>query len=249
MSISINSQNSIDIWVIDTANQSELAAEYGLLTEQELTRSQCFKDTALGIRWGLFRGAMRTILSEYTGIPAQEIRIDQEPGEKPSIQELETEPRIEFNLSHSDRLALLAINSTYAIGVDLEFCREIPETDSLVRRFFSQSEQAAYFSIEDHLRTEAFYRGWTRKEAVIKAMGLGLKVPLEQFDVPLTHSEDWHAARFKEALSIVDSFYLRQLPLEDGFIGALAIASSDAAKEKLPKVELKPYRFADQAPQ
>jgi len=92
---------------------------------------------------------------------------------------------IQFNLAHSDELALVAV-SREPVGVDLERidpgrCKD----DRIVEQFFSPKEQREFREIPADRRSEAFFAGWTRKEAYLKATGCGLGTPLDTFSVTL----------------------------------------------------------------
>ena len=90
-----------------------------------------------------------------------------------------------FNVSHSADWALIAISSHDAVGVDIERQRPLEDMMALAQRSFSAAEQDALWRLPMHLRSEGFFRCWTRKEAFIKAIGMGLSFPLDRFDVTL----------------------------------------------------------------
>jgi len=81
---------------------------------------------------------------------------------------------LRFNVSHSAELALIAVCRGRELGVDIERVRPFAEADRIVASFFSTAEQAAFAMIPDEAKDRAFVRGWTRKEAVLKALGIGL---------------------------------------------------------------------------
>jgi 4'-phosphopantetheinyl transferase len=89
-----------------------------------------------------------------------------------------------FNLSHSGDFAFLAIGLGRAVGIDLEQLRAIDPVE-VAGRFFARNEINALERLDAQTRIEAFFRCWTRKEAVIKAMGAGLTFPLDAFSVCL----------------------------------------------------------------
>ena len=84
------------------------------------------------------------------------------------------QPTLCFNLSHSSELALIAVCRDHELGVDLERVRTIHEADRIVASFFSPAEHAEFATISDDLKPLAFFRGWTRKEAILKGLGIGL---------------------------------------------------------------------------
>jgi len=111
------------------------------------------------------------------------IRFRKGTGGKPAITG--DNPGIRFNLSHSKGYALLAIAYDREVGVDVEVVRPKPKAAALVERFFSPNEKAAFRKLAPHEEDAAFFAGWTRKEAYVKAVGKGLRFPLDRFDVSL----------------------------------------------------------------
>ena len=75
------------------------------------------------------------------------------------------------------------------MGIDLEAVRALENLDGLAASCFSRTEQAALAAVPEALRLEAFYDGWTRKEAFLKLLGDGLSRPLDSFDVTLSPGE------------------------------------------------------------
>lgn len=92
---------------------------------------------------------------------------------------------LHFNLSHSAGLGLVGWSRECEIGVDIEQWRPMHDEAALVRRFFSPAENAAYEALPAAQRTAGFFNAWTRKEAYVKAVGRGLRLPLDSFDVSL----------------------------------------------------------------
>jgi 4'-phosphopantetheinyl transferase len=91
-----------------------------------------------------------------------------------------------FSASHSGDLALIAVRiGRPAFAVDVEQVRPLDDADQLVARFFSPAEQEEYRTLDPADRQDAFWRGWTVKEAFVKAIGVGLSFPLDHFDVTL----------------------------------------------------------------
>jgi 4'-phosphopantetheinyl transferase len=90
-----------------------------------------------------------------------------------------------FNLSHSDSIGLVGWAHQREIGVDVERWRPMRDEAALVQRYFSPAEISAYQFLPAVQRTEGFFNCWTRKEAYIKAIGRGLGLPLDSFDVSI----------------------------------------------------------------
>jgi MbtH protein len=92
---------------------------------------------------------------------------------------------LSFNLSHSNCMALYAVARGRRVGVDIEYMREDFATLEVAERFFSKDEVEALKAAPVDLRTEAFFNCWSRKEAYIKAIGMGVSYPLDGFTVSL----------------------------------------------------------------
>jgi 4'-phosphopantetheinyl transferase len=133
---------------------------------------------------------------------------------------------VSFNVSHSGSLGLIAIaEGAHRIGVDVEQVRPGPDVRALAGRFFHPEEAAA---VGDD--RAAFFRCWTRKEAVVKALGLGLAHPLKSFVV------DVHAAGPRPVRG-VDGLFVTGLAVDDGYVAALAaddlVGSDESAQRRL----------------
>lgn len=89
--------------------------------------------------------------------------------------------RVRFNLSHTRGLIAVAVTRSADIGVDVEDMQRRSDGTSVADRFFSPIETAALFALPQAEQPERFFRYWTLKEAYIKARGLGLAIPLDQF--------------------------------------------------------------------
>jgi len=129
------------------------------------------------------RGLLRFLLGGYTGTAPAAIRFEYGPQGRPCIAGALGTARVEFNLSHSGGWALLGVTRGRAIGVDLEAARHIPELEDIARRHFAPAEMDSLLRLPPPRRTEGFFACWTRKEAYVKAIGGGLSVPLDRFEV------------------------------------------------------------------
>jgi 4'-phosphopantetheinyl transferase len=90
---------------------------------------------------------------------------------------------IPFNFSHTVGLALVAVAGSGRVGIDAERVRPEVEVEDLSRRFFAPAEAAEILALSPDARVAAFFSCWTRKEAFVKALGGGLSVPLNSFQV------------------------------------------------------------------
>lgn len=156
------------------------------LTPDEQQRAERFRFESDRSRFINARGWMRIILGGYLGVSAREIRFAYGHAGKPVLSNpLPDNSAMAFNLSHSQELALLAVADTTRLGIDIEKRRLDFPGFTIARQFFAEKEVAALHAMPDEQRQEAFWYGWTRKEAWIKALGDGLSFPLKQFEVSL----------------------------------------------------------------
>ena len=170
--------NRIDIW------QYPLHIEYPkaqtLLNKEELDRAQRYHFDKHRRRFTIARAVQRLVLARYTAIPAQDLIFDQNQYGKPCLANM---PELQFNLSHSGETALLAIGKDYAMGIDLEYFAARP-FEGIGSHMFSPSENHALKNAPDMLKPLVFFHIWAQKEALIKAVGMGLSYPTREFDVP-----------------------------------------------------------------
>ncbi len=169
------------------AEESSLAALACELSEDERVRADRFSMPEGRRRFVVGRAMLRRLLAERLGIGAAAIRLAEGAHGKPHLVADTncTKLALEFNLSHTGDLALIAIGPT-EVGVDVESLHRRVDTMAVVRRFFSETERGGFEARPDgNERDQLFFRVWTRKEALVKAVGRGLSCPLSNFTVPL----------------------------------------------------------------
>lgn len=123
------------------------------------------------------RIALRRTLSRYVGDPPESLALHTGAGGKPYLADSE----IEFNVSHSQNAWICVLAHRNPVGVDVELLRAVPDSLALARRFFSPFEAAALASVPPEDRDRAFLTCWTRKEAYLKVLGVGIAADLGAF--------------------------------------------------------------------
>jgi 4'-phosphopantetheinyl transferase len=183
----------------------ESAAERDRLTAwlsaEERTRAARFHAGQHQRRFTVAHGRLRQILAEVLGVEPQHLQFAVGPYGKPQLTGDWERSGLQFNLSHSADRALLAWSWRRAVGVDIELWRPLHDAAALVRRYFSASEIAAWDALPSEVREQGFFDCWTRKEAYIKAVGRGLGLPLDSFDVSLGRGSE---ARLQRASQVMD---------------------------------------------
>jgi 4'-phosphopantetheinyl transferase len=167
-------------WPLEDAPLS-LSADTELLDDDELRRMRAFyfpKDRA---RYAVSHANLRRILGAYLHRPAQKIRFHVTRFGKPEL--LDEHPALSFSLSHSHSVGLLAVARDGPIGVDVEDIRPIEA--EVATGHFSAGELFDLSRLQGPAWLSGFYRCWTRKEAILKAEGVGLQRALNSFDVSL----------------------------------------------------------------
>lgn len=176
------SQHDVHIWraKLDVA-PSIVASLAATLSPTEQERAARFHFDIHRRRFTVARGRLRQLLSLYTGVPAAEIHIETTTFGKPFVGQ---PSGFRFSVAHSDDGAAFAF-AWRELGVDLERLRNLPDMLALARRFFSSNEYDVLCALPATEIAPAFFRCWTRKEAYLKARGVGLGVRLSSFTVSL----------------------------------------------------------------
>ncbi|MBW2708863.1 MAG: 4'-phosphopantetheinyl transferase superfamily protein [Deltaproteobacteria bacterium] len=221
----------VDLWWEDIDSQVKRIPEFWIaLSEDERKRAARFRMDRHRERFTVCRGRLREILSGYSNGLPKAIRFRKGPGGKP-VMNGDT-PGIFFNLSHCGGHALYAVAYGREVGIDVEAVRPKPKAAALVDRFFSIKEREAFQTLEPHDREAAFFAGWTRKEAYVKAVGKGLRFPLDQFDVSLKPGDQNALLRVEGAPEEVKRWSLRDIDLGPGFRAALAVEMTNPSPDK-----------------
>ncbi len=213
--------DEVHVWAASRdADAAEVASLRTLLTVEERRRADRFVSPLDQRRFAVGRGLLRRILGRYLDQSPASIRFQSNPHGKPS---LDGTP-LRFNLSHSGSLMLLAVTSGRELGVDIEQIRPDFGGEAIARRFFAPIEVDSLLSLPLGDRTLAFFQGWTRKEAYIKAQGKGLAMPLDEFAVEIrpehpagllaTHPDPNEAGRWS----------LVELTAPPSYVAALCVA-------------------------
>lgn len=216
------SENQVHIWrAFLTASQEIRASMERVLSEEERTRVARFYFERDRHRWIIARGILRILLARYLQLEPQHVLFISNEYGKPALAPAH-ESKLQFNLSHSRDIALYAVAWGRAVGVDVEYRKDDIEYDELAKVSFSPQEQAVLRPLAGEEKQTAFFNCWTRKEAYIKARGMGLFLPLDLFDVSLRPDEAAALLASREDAREVDRWTLQSLFPGAGYAGALA---------------------------
>ena len=184
-SLSLN-RDEVHVWRIPLDLPQRLVADLApLLSREERARAEQIRYEEARRRFLVSHGATRRILSRYLEQEPEEIRFVTGGRGKPHVVTPAGAPAICFSLSHSGEVALCAVAEGRAVGVDIQRIRPVSVWREIAARYFSAGENQALRSLAGDEAREAFFLGWTRKEAYSKALGEGISQRWTQFTVPL----------------------------------------------------------------
>jgi len=210
---------SVDIWTarLDLSDV-ELPVCLSLLSSEEKQRTNRYRSFTDARRFAISRAFLRSVLAGYVEQSPGALRFEYSEYGKPLLHE---RAGFEFNLSHAGELAVLAVTTVAPIGVDVELVRTIPDLLPIANSLFSSIEYDEIESKCANCRLRAFLNCWTRKEAIVKALGEGLSIPLNLFSV----SVECERPRVLSAVAPIGmNWTLWNLNCPDSHVGAIAIA-------------------------
>ena len=195
--------DALHVWRIHLdQSESVLSALEAHLSADEAQRANRFRRESDRARYIVAHGALRELLASYTKQTPHDISFGTTGNGKPFLVDERGEQPFQFSLSHSGEWAVVGLALSADLGIDIEQIDPNVKTDAIAERFFSQSEFEALRNVPPGQRTIAFFSTWTRKEAYVKARGVGITDRLSRFSVSvnpeqipilLTNSMDPHS--------------------------------------------------------
>ncbi len=211
----------MEVWRLSLAGvEAHLERLTDVLSPEEQQRAARFHFKRDRQKFTATRGVLRLLLSRYLGLAPEALRFTYGAQNKPALAPEHC--GVKFNVSHSHQLALLAFSRKRELGVDLEQLRSDLEFDQLAARFFSPREYTEWRTYTGPERETAFFRCWTRKEALLKALGIGLS-GLEHVSVSLGAHETTLVEATAE-LTGDTGWSLLPLQVGEEYVAALAVA-------------------------
>jgi len=177
--------SDLALWLIDL-DADPGSWDGALLSNGERERAQRFRFEVHARRYRASHIALRLILAQATGTHPAALQFTEGLHGKPRLTDT-AGPR--FNMSHSAGWALVGLCPGHAIGVDIELITPMDDAAALAARNFTATENLHFRHTPPDQRLEAFFRGWTRKEACLKALGSGLSIEPHTFEAGLGKHE------------------------------------------------------------
>jgi len=225
-----------------TAPEKTVRACREVLLPDETARADKFTLERLRSQYQISQGGLRLLLSRYLRCHPRELTFIFGHRGKPALGD--SEPQ--FNLSNSGGLSVYAFTVGCEVGVDVEKVEPLADLEYLASQYFCKAENAELSSIDTKSAAqEAFFRCWTRKEAYIKAVGTGLYLPLDQFQVTLLGNDPPRFVHIAQSASVADEWTLQHLHPAPGYVGALAYHA--CARTVVVREPLTPDELLEQA--
>ena len=214
--------NELQLWRINLSEATEDEGAYRKhLSPTELARADRLRAGQVRLQFLVARSALRVLLSNLFNLPPTQVPITLNPYGKP-----ETPPlnglQVFFNCAHSRETILIGLCRTSEIGLDVEYLDRSADSLEIARNSFAPNEfRAIELSANPAERQRLFFHCWTRKEAVIKADGRGLSIPLSTLEVPVASAANSTPVLVQEN-TVVRTWFVSDISLGDELAAAFA---------------------------
>ncbi len=216
--------DEVHIWfasLITTQDRLEIFS--GTLSKDERKRANSFVRVQDRNRYIIARGILRELLGNYLGIAPEQVCLSYGSYGKPYLTSSLTGDGLEFNLSHAANSAVYVFAKQRQVGIDIEPINKQLAWWELAPLIFSENELLELDGIPEEDKIEAFFRGWTQKEAFVKCCGLGFSLDMKAFHVPMKKIEKPSCVEIFVNSRHQDFWYLYPIDSVIGFMTALAV--------------------------
>lgn len=212
----------VDVWQVTLSAPHQIEKYRVLLTQEELERCERFKSEKRRREFIIGRGLLRILIGQCLDIDPTTFDFAYTEHQKPYLPAASLGVQVNFNVTHSHNLALIALTLERMIGVDIEYIRHNVEFRKLARRFFSNQESSALSAYDDPLLPAAFFACWTRKEAFVKALGDGIAFGLGDFTVSVDPRDQEVALKTAQNTNESDNWSIINLDIGRDYAAAVA---------------------------
>jgi 4'-phosphopantetheinyl transferase len=228
-SVPILREHELHVWrARTTASGDALQAAEALLAPGEAERASRFRHEPSRRIFVVARAVLRRIVGAYLDIDPVDARFASSAGGKPYLASPDVGRCLQFNLSHSGEWVVYAFALHRPVGIDVERIRPTPDLLEIARRFFAATEYEVLMSLEGAARLESFFACWTRKEAYLKARGMGLSASMSKFVVSVSATEPPRLLADRESPGEVDRWTFCAVHAGPGYAGAVAVEGQPA---------------------
>lgn len=223
----MNASQVIDVWTLAHDQDAALiAACEKILSPEEIARFARFKPEHKRREYALSRALLRGVLGDALTAKPAELEFSYGDKGKPALAGVFAHAEIRFNLSHSGGMTILAVTRCKVdLGVDVERLRADVDCIGLASRYFSSRESRELAGLAASARPPAFFACWTRKEALVKALGMGIAFGLAEFSVSMDPAES-EARLESDHPALAGAWRLYSICPAPGYLAAVAVGDS-----------------------
>lgn len=216
-------REGVHVWTLMLDRAADECARLAtMLADDERERARRLRRAQDGARFVVRRAMLRSILGWYVGCSPSDVWFTTNRFGKPALGGRAAGLDVRFSATHSHGLAAYAVALARDVGVDVERVRPIPELELIARHHFAPGEYAALCALPHDARTVAFLHCWTRKEAYVKALGVGLSFPLDQFEVSVRPDAPAALLADRADPAHVAGWAMHTLPLGAEYVGTVS---------------------------
>jgi 4'-phosphopantetheinyl transferase len=222
--------DDIQVWLATTpADDTDLTAFTRTLDPDERMRAGRFSVSEPRRQFVFGRALLRQLLGACLNASPATLAFGYQPHGKPFLAQSWLDGNLRFNLSHSGRMVAIALARGREVGVDVEEVERLHDWQPLAERIFSPRERGELMSLPKTQQQEAFFNGWTRKEAYLKATGEGLTDDFREIEVTLSPGIDPKLLGLPARLGATRPWQIRAIPLPADYAGAVVFEENPAA--------------------
>jgi 4'-phosphopantetheinyl transferase len=220
MDVETLQREQVHIWTIERDRHADIARLSRCLSPEEKRRAGRLKVAERRATFIYNRAMLRSILANYADVEPDQVPLTTTAEGKPIWDDAACS--LSFNLAHCGDLAILAVSARRLVGVDVEAFDRRANYEALARQALSPRELAAYQQLPENDQPAAFLRIWTRKEAFLKAVGVGLGRPLAEIEVSFRPTEQPEILATGNSCQAANEWLLESWSPRQGWFAALA---------------------------
>jgi 4'-phosphopantetheinyl transferase len=218
--------SEVQVWSIRWEKAlADLADLERLVGEAEITRAEAYRRADDRHRFLVGRAVLRILLADHLDRSPREVPVVILESGKPCLHPAENSDELQFNVSHSGKWILLVLARARQVGIDVEHIRTL-ELEPMVERCCSPRERDVFRGLADADRQAALFRCWVRKEAYMKGLGQGLRIPLDEIEVTFAPGEPARIERRWSGDTSQQGWNLRELQVDPEYAAAVAVEGS-----------------------
>lgn len=225
-SVAALGRGEVQVWLVPVPDEpGPLHERTHWLSRDEVERAGRIRHARSRSQFITGRAALRRMLGLYLRIEPDALTFSYQPFGKPCLDPHQWQTGIRFNVSHSKSWVAIALAEGRDVGVDIEAIEQLEDWHLLADRVFSARELDEMKGLTTTQQAAAFYRGWTRKEAYLKATGEGLIDDLGKIRVSLLAGEPAELRGVPAGAGDPQQWTMRAIPMPTGYQGAVVFST------------------------